>query len=154
MRVRHVLIFSCADEDPQKILGCVKLIIKHKIHEGNRGLQMSWNQFESRGVSISKLYITGQGRPKHFTLDGDDFKNYSWIYLDTLIKWNGRSQFFDIWGTLKIFKIALNITNYINLQDSIGFGLSNEFLQRKLVKISKKVVEVSYISQVPTKAEL
>ena len=48
----------------------------------------------------------------------------------------------------------MNITNYINLQDFIGFGLSNEFLQRKLVKISKKVVEVSYISQVPTKAEL
>jgi len=41
----------------------------------------------------------------------------------------------------------LNITNYIFLQDSIGFGLSNEFLE-------KKVVEVSYISQVPTKAEL
>ena len=46
----------------------------------------------------------------------------------------------------------MNITKYINLQDSIGFGLSNEFLERKLVKISKKVVEVSYISQVPTKA--
>ena len=48
----------------------------------------------------------------------------------------------------------MNIINYIYLQDSNGFGLSNEFLERKLVKISKKVVEVSYISQVPTKAEL
>ena len=29
---------------------------------------------------------------------------------------------------LDMLKIALNITNYINLQDSIGFVLSSEFL--------------------------
>ena len=83
-----------------------------------------------------------------------ELERYSWIYLATLIKWNGRSQFLDIWGTLKIFKIALNIINYINLQDSIGYDLSNKFLHRKHVKISKKVVEVSHISQVPKKAKL